>query len=204
MMAERSNRRGLNNKAQNPKTKRSTGWRFGARRRDRRMTNNCCRRMRFSATTALIPRLASKVVAPTSRRRTSDRKHLISFTSPEIAVQARGGGFDAHGTQIANSYSFPDVVHRLSKGIQVRPAAQTVNNVVAEPRSKMIFSAPACVGNVTLGSALVRTCEFARSTSPWRLFDQSRNPNVDTHTQVPTPHVSHYTNCAPCSLSAPP
>ena len=100
-----------------------------------------------------------------------------------------------------NSYSFPDVVHRLSKGIQVWPAAQTVNNVVAARRIKMIFQSPAWVGNVTLGSALVRTYEFARSTSPWRPFDQSRNPNADTHTQVPTPHVSHYTNCAPRSLN---
>ena len=49
---------------------------------------------------------------------------------------------------LSNSYSFPDVVHRLSKAIKVWPAAQTVNNVVAGRGIKMIFQLHLVLGMV--------------------------------------------------------
>jgi hypothetical protein len=97
-------------------------------------------------------------------------------------------------------YSFPDVVHRLGRGLPVCPATQPVNNVVAEPTVKVIFISKLASRQSNLGSALVRTSSLARATSMGRPFDQSRNPNADTHTQVPTINVSPYTDCAPRSL----
>ena len=125
------------------------------------------------------------------------RLSKVFFVSPRHF----GGVFAKCQRTPNSSYSFPGVVHRLSKGAPVSPAAQTVNNAVAARRRPMIFRSRSWVENVTLGSALVRTSILARSTSIRRLFDQSRNPNADTHTQVPTPNVSHYTNCAPRSLN---
>ena len=100
----------------------------------------------------------------------------------------------------AAPYSLPDVVHRLGRGSSICPSTQPVNNVVAQRPMKMIliFTAPCRLA--ILGLALVRTRSTARATSIGRPFDQSRNPNADTHTQVPTMNVSSYTDCAPRSL----
>ena len=66
---------------------------------------------------------------------------------------------------------------------------QPVNNAVATRLARALRS--------NLGAALVRTWKPARLTSLAQPFDQSRHPGPDTHTQVPTTDVSHYTDCAP-------
>lgn len=102
-MAVRRSRRGLRNCEQNPKSTRSMERRFGVRRRDRRMTKSCRLRRKFSARTALIPRVPSKVVRPASRRRIDKRRHFISTTLRGSSIKARKGRSGSQGTRIANS-----------------------------------------------------------------------------------------------------
>ena len=96
-------------------------------------------------------------------------------------------------------YRFSGVVHRLSRSFQILSATQTVNNAVA-----MNFLLNRFLHRISprkysgFGSGTNRTP--ARWTSRAQHFDRSRNPNADTHTQVLTPNVPHYTACAPRSI----
>ena len=85
----RISRRGLRNCEQNPKSKRSAGRKFGARRRERRMTKSCRLRRRFSASTALVPRLLRRVVGPVSSRRISQSKYFMLNTLSRSTIKAR-------------------------------------------------------------------------------------------------------------------
>ena len=55
-------------------------------------------------------------------------------------------------------------------------------------------------GGAILGAAPTRITQPSRSTNRTRLFARSRNPDADTHTQVPTSHVSLY-GLRPASIS---
>src|ERR1035437_8472089 len=74
-MAERINRRGLRNREQNPKSKRSAVRRLGARRRDRCRTRSCCFKSRFSARTARVPPDPRRAASPAS----SCTSNIIAF-----------------------------------------------------------------------------------------------------------------------------
>src|ERR1035437_436168 len=67
MMAVRISRRGLRNREQNPKSKRSAGRRLGARRRDLCRTRSCCFKRRLSARTARVPPVPRRMPSPASR-----------------------------------------------------------------------------------------------------------------------------------------
>ena len=103
IMAERINRLGLRNCEQNPKSTRSAVRRLGARRRDRRITKSCCLRMRFSASTALIPPLPRTVIKPASRRRIGQNQYSISITLPASTSKASKARSGSRGTATANS-----------------------------------------------------------------------------------------------------
>jgi hypothetical protein len=103
MRASRRSRRPPRNKEQNPKTSRSAGWRLGARRRDRRRTNNCRLSKRFSASTALIPRLPRSLVRPAKRCRINHKKCFMPSTLTRKTIQARTGDSDAQRHRISNS-----------------------------------------------------------------------------------------------------
>jgi hypothetical protein len=100
-------------------------------------------------------------------------------------------------SRLGSLYSLSGVVHRLRWSLPIRSTAQTVNNAVAMPDSNLSFQAQPPQGKLGFGSGTNRMS--ARSTSLTQLFDRSRNPNADTHPQVPTPNVSPYTACAPRS-----
>src|ERR1035437_9280334 len=74
-MAERINRRGLRNREQNPKSKRSAVRRLGAWRRDRCRTRSCCFKSRFSARTARVPPDPRRAASPAS----SCTSNIIAF-----------------------------------------------------------------------------------------------------------------------------
>jgi hypothetical protein len=63
-------------------SRRSAVRRLGARRRDRRRTKSCRLSRKFSARTALIPRVSRRVIRPASRRSIGERRHFISTTLP--------------------------------------------------------------------------------------------------------------------------
>src|ERR1035437_4094161 len=67
MMAVRISRRGLRNREQNPKSKRSVGRRLGARRRDLCRTRSCCFKRILSARTARVPPVPRRMPSPASR-----------------------------------------------------------------------------------------------------------------------------------------
>src|ERR1035437_5573846 len=113
-MAERINRRGLRNCEQNPKSTRSAVRRWGARRGDRRITKSCCLRMRFSASTALIPPLPRTVIRPASRRRIGQNQYSISITLPASTSKASKGRSGCRGTATANSHVQADKLWRLA------------------------------------------------------------------------------------------
>ena len=100
-------------------------------------------------------------------------------------------------SRFGNLYSLSGVVHRLRWSPPIRSTAQTVNNAVAMPAANLSFQAQPPQGKLGFGSGTNR--KPARSTSLAQLFDRSRNPNADTHSQVPTSNVSPYTACAPRS-----
>jgi hypothetical protein len=52
---------------------------------------------------------------------------------------------------MGNSYRFPDVVHRLSQGVLVWPAAQTVNNVAAACRIELMGQTQLGLGRLLWG-----------------------------------------------------
>ena len=83
------------------------------------------------------------------------------------------------------------VVHRLSRSFWISSATQTVNNAVAMLTSELPFS--------YFGFGPGTNTRNVRWTNIAQNFDRSRNPNTDTHSQVMTPNVPHYTACAPCS-----
>jgi hypothetical protein len=91
----------------------------------------------------------------------------------------------------------PGVVHRLSRSFRIDSGIQTVNNAVAMPEPSFSFRQISASANFGFGSGT--NTKPARSTSLAQTFDRSRNPNTDTHSQVPTFNVSTYTACAPCS-----
>jgi len=65
---------------------------------------------------------------------------------------------------------------------------------------KIHFSLPITGQLKYLGLGSGTNINPARSTSTAQHLDRSHNPNADTHTQVMTPNVPHYTACAPRSL----
>jgi hypothetical protein len=99
--------------------------------------------------------------------------------------------------QIENLYSLSGVVHRLNRSFLICSAIQTVNNAVAMPNPNFSFQEKSPQCNFGFGSGT--NVKSARSTSIAQLFDRSRNPDADTHSQVPTTTVSPYTACAPRS-----
>ena len=100
VMAVRKSRPGLRNCAQNPKSTRSAVRRLGARRQDCRITKDCCLRMRFSASTALIPPLPRTVIRPASRRKIGQNQYSISIILPMSTNKASKG---SQCTATANS-----------------------------------------------------------------------------------------------------
>jgi hypothetical protein len=121
-----------------------------------------------------------------------------------IALHRSAGVYPASAISSRNAqdrllYRFSGVVHRLSRSFQILSATQTVNNAVA-----MNFLMNCLLHKIAprkhfgFGSGTNRTP--TRWTSRAQHFDRSRNPNADTHTQVLTPNVPHYTACAPRSI----
>lgn len=92
---------------------------------------------------------------------------------------------------LRGTYRFSGVVHRLSRSFWIYSATQTVNNAVAMLTSNIRFN--------YLGLGPGTNTRNVRSTNIAQNFDRSRNPNMDTHSQVMTSNVLHYTACAPCS-----
>src|SRR6476661_5393141 len=95
-------------------------------------------------------------------------------------------------------YSFSGVIHRRSGGHRLCSATETVSNAVAMTKSGISFLQ-------NNASKLYFGCDSGTNLCPSRwtsiaqTFDRSRNPNADTHSQVMTPNVPHYTACAPRS-----
>jgi len=87
------------------------------------------------------------------------------------------------------------VVHRLNRSLQICSAIQTVNNAVAMPTPNFYFQEKSPQRNFGFGSGTNRMA--ARSTSLAQFFDRSRNPNADTHPQVPMHDISPYTVLRP-------
>src|ERR1035437_8005101 len=82
MMAVRISRRGLRNREQNPKSKRSAGRRLGARRRDLCRTRSCCFKRILSARTALVPPVPRRMASPASR---CPSNTIAFFTGKQLA-----------------------------------------------------------------------------------------------------------------------
>jgi hypothetical protein len=100
--------------------------------------------------------------------------------------------------QVENLYSLSGVVHGLSRSVHYCSAPQPVNNAVASWQSvKFLLPIPGLGRHFRFGSGTNK--KPARWTSLPQLFDRSRNPSTDTHSQVLTPNVPHYTACAPRS-----
>ena len=99
--------------------------------------------------------------------------------------------------QARGLYSLSGVVHRLSRGLPICFTAQAVNNAAAMPNKNLLswekfFGAFSGLGSGT-NQRPARFDEHSATS------DRSHNPNVDTHSQVPMPHISPYTACAPRS-----
>ena len=89
------------------------------------------------------------------------------------------------------TYSFPGVVHGLTRSLSIRSASQPVSNAVA--MQMLSFSwLPIFCPLPYFGCGSGTNKPYARWTSKARSFDRSRNPNPDTHPQVTTLHVSLY------------
>src|SRR6266545_3147576 len=99
--------------------------------------------------------------------------------------------------QIGNLYSLSGVVHRRNRSLPVCSAMPPVNNAVAMLNANGSFQENWPRYIFGLGSGTNR--KPARSTSLAQPLDRSPDPNADTHSQVPTSHVSPYTACAPRS-----
>ena len=79
-------------------------------------------------------------------------------------------------------YSLSGVVQRLGESFQGHSTTD------GEQRRREKW--PICNPVVNLVRAPARITKAARSTSLGQVFDRSSNPDSDTHTQVPTTHVS--------------
>jgi hypothetical protein len=79
-------------------------------------------------------------------------------------------------------------------------ATQTVNNAVGM-NDWLICLLQKHASKSYFGFDSGTNSNLTRSTSTAQCFDRSRNPNADTHPQVLTPNVPHYTTCAPRSLN---
>ncbi len=88
-------------------------------------------------------------------------------------------------------YSFPGVVHGLTRSLPNRSARQPVNNAVAMQFSTFSWLPIFCQLNY-FGFGSGTNKRLARLTSSVQSFDRSRNPNADTNTQVTTMQVSLY------------
>ena len=99
--------------------------------------------------------------------------------------------------QLEKLYSLSGVVHRLNRSFQWRSALQPVNNAVGA--AKLFSASMKKAPHYIFGFGSGTNMKTARLDEHSASFDRSRNPNADTHPQVPTPNVSLYTVCAPCS-----
>lgn len=88
-------------------------------------------------------------------------------------------------------YSFPGVVHGLTRSLPNCSASQPVNNAVAM-RFSTISGLPVFCPIPYFGSGFGTNQSDARPTSLSQPFDRSRDPNPDTHPQVTTLQVSLY------------
>ena len=131
-------------------------------------------------------------------RRSPIDKAVASSEALEAAKRVRVG--NPRYSRFGNLYSLSGVVHRLNRSPRICSAIQTVNNAVAMPNPNFSFQEKSPQCNFGLGSGTNE--KPARSTSIAQSFDRSRNPNADTHSQVPTSTVSPYTACAPRSNRA--
>ena len=75
----------------------------GRRRRDRRRTKSCRLSRKFSARTALIPRVPGRVIRTVSKRRIVQERHFIATTLPGRTIKARKSRSGSQPTRIANS-----------------------------------------------------------------------------------------------------
>ena len=91
----------------------------------------------------------------------------------------------------APTYSFPGVVHGLTRSLPIRSASQPVNNAAAMRFSTFDWLPIFCL-LLYFGFGSGTNSSYARLTSKLRPFDRSRNPNTDTHPQVTTFYVSLY------------
>jgi hypothetical protein len=99
--------------------------------------------------------------------------------------------------QTDSLYSFSGVVHRLGRSTHLHSVSQTVNNAVGPMNLWRQFCLLQTSGTCYFWVGLryeQTVCAFDASSA---IFDRSRNLNADTHSQVMTPNVSHYTACAP-------
>lgn len=92
--------------------------------------------------------------------------------------------------------AFPVLFTGGKRAFQESSLTPPVNNTDAAdalPVAGVYFGA-------TLVTAPTRIDALVRSTNVGRPFARSRNLDADTHPQVPTLEVSHYTICAPHPL----
>ena len=89
------------------------------------------------------------------------------------------------------TYSFPGVVHWLTRSLPFRSARQPVNNAAAMRFSTSSWL-PIFCPLPYFGFGPGTNNPNVRWTNESRPFDRSRNPNTDTHPQVTTLHVSLY------------
>ena len=152
-------------------------------------------------------RHGGRIRAPPLRSADFQSRLYRGFPNPRTGNSSSGVGVllrcrfgNRRYGRFGNLYSLSGVVHRLNRSPRICSAIQTVNNAVAMPNPNFSFQEKSPQCNFGLGSGTNE--KPARSTSIAQSFDRSRNPNADTHSQVPTSTVSPYTACAPRSNRA--
>src|SRR5664279_642787 len=124
MMAVRIRRRGLRNREQNPKSKRSAGRRLGARRRDLCRTRSCCFKRILSARTARVPPVPRRMASPASRCPSNTIAFFIGKQLARYWIWRQGSRIAAEGPL---NYEFAmHTVHKFEKSGDaiVKPCAQ--------------------------------------------------------------------------------
>src|SRR6266404_3044508 len=113
-------RRGLRNKEQKPKSKRSVVRRLGAHRLERRRIKSCCFKRRFSARTDRIPPGLRRTAIPASRCTSNTVVFFMGSSFCGIELGGKAAGSLQGGRSITNS---PRTGLRRIKAAHHRPSA---------------------------------------------------------------------------------